>query len=134
MVKILLTDIARSWWLAEEERLAKPVLWDQFSTCFNERFFPKTAKREMEQRFIHLKQFDKSVDANATEFLRLSRFAPSMVENEEDRANRFQHGLRWEIQKLLTSQQLETYSQVLTVASRVEMVMGHENKIKDPTR
>ena len=97
MVKILLTDIARSWWLAEEERLTRLVTWEQFSACFYERFFPKTAKREMKQRFIHLKQYDRSVDAYAAEFLRLSRFSPSMVADEEDRANRFQQGLRWEI-------------------------------------
>ena len=89
MVKILLTDITRSWWLTEEERLTKPISWDQFSTCFYERFFPKTAKREMEQRFVHLRQYDRTVDAYAAEFLRLSRFTPSMVKDEEDRANRF---------------------------------------------
>jgi hypothetical protein len=55
MVKILLTDIARSWWLAEEDRLTRPVLWEQFSVYFYEWFFPKTAKQKIEQRFIHLK-------------------------------------------------------------------------------
>ena len=56
---------------------------------FNERFFPKTARREMEQQFINLRQGSRMADEYASEFLRLSRFAPYMVANEEDRANRF---------------------------------------------
>ena len=82
----------------------------------------------MEQRFVHLRQYDRTVDAYAAEFLRLSRFAPSMVKDEEDRANRFQQGLRLEIQKFLAPQQLDTYSQVLTAARRVEMVANQESR------
>ena len=37
-----------------------------------------------------------------------------MVAEEEDRANRFQQGLRLDIQKFLVTQQLGTYSQVLS--------------------
>ena len=49
VIQILLTDVARSWWLAEEDLLAKPITWDKFTESFFERFFPETAKRDMEQ-------------------------------------------------------------------------------------
>ena len=78
-VVIQLEDIARVWWLAEEPRMQRPVTWRPFSDGFLARFFPKTAKREMEERFCQLRQHDLSVDAYVAEFVRLSRFAPSMV-------------------------------------------------------
>lgn len=98
--------------------MVKPITWDQFTKSFYERFFPKTAKREMEEEFISLKQQEKTVDEYATEFLMLSRFAPSMVADEGDRANRFQQDLRLDIQEYITSHNLDTYSQVLNVARR----------------
>ena len=52
---------------------------------FYERFFPRTARRKMEQQFINLRQRSRSIDEYAAEFLRLSRFAPYMVAEEEDR-------------------------------------------------
>ena len=54
IVKIQLADIARTWWLVEEQRLKTPDTWKQFADGFLERFFPKTAKREMEQQFVNL--------------------------------------------------------------------------------
>ena len=60
------------------------------------------------------------MDEFAAEFLRLSRFAPYMVADEEKRATRFQQGLRVDIQMLLIPHQLRTYSQVLSIARDVE--------------
>ena len=54
VVKFQMTHVARTWWLTEEERLEKPIIWERFSESFYERFFPKTARREMEQQFINL--------------------------------------------------------------------------------
>ena len=54
VAKIQLNDVARTWWLAEEARLEKPISWDQFSKGFYERFFPATAQKEMEEQFIRL--------------------------------------------------------------------------------
>lgn len=43
----------------------------------------------MERRFIKLRQEDMTVDAYATEFLRLSKSAPISVVEERDKAHRF---------------------------------------------
>jgi len=64
----------------------------------------------MEQQFINLRQGSRMVDEYTSEFLRLSQFAPYMVADEEDRANRFQQDLRLDITKHLVTQQLVTYS------------------------
>jgi len=54
VIKIQLKDVGRTWWLAEEARLERPIIWDQFSKGFYERFFPATAQKEMEEQFIRL--------------------------------------------------------------------------------
>ena len=82
--------MARTWRLAEEARLEKPISWDQFSKGFYERFFSTTAQKEMEEQFIKLQQWNRLVDEYAAEFLRLSRFTLYMVADEEKRASRFQ--------------------------------------------
>ena len=74
----------------------------------------------MEEQFIRLQQRNRSVDEYAAEFLRLSRFAPYMVADEEKRASRFQQGLKMDVQMFLIPQQLKTYSQVLSIAREVE--------------
>ena len=104
VAKIQLQDVVRNWWLAKEARLDKPITWDQFSKSFYDRFFPTTAQKEMEEQFIRLQQWNRSVDEYAAEFLRLSRFAPYMIADEEKRASRFQQGLQMDIQVLLIPQ------------------------------
>ena len=64
----------------------------------------------MKDQFIRLQQENRSVDEYALDFLRLSRFAPYTLTDEEKRAERFQQGLRMKIQLLLIPQQLKTYS------------------------
>ena len=49
VAKIQLKDVARTWWLAEEARLEKPITWDQFLKGFYESFFPTMAQKEMEE-------------------------------------------------------------------------------------
>jgi len=133
VAKIQLKDVARTWWLAEEATLEKPITWDQFSKGFYERFFPATAQKEMEEQFIRLQQRNRSVDEYAAEFLRLSRFAPYMVTDEEKRASRFQQGLKMDVQMLLIPQQLKTYSQVLSIAREVErgLEKKSENQVQN---
>jgi len=57
----------------------------------------------MEQQFVNLRQGSRTVNEYAAEFLSLSRFAPYMVGKDENQANRFQQGLRLDIQKFLVT-------------------------------
>ena len=82
----------------------------------------------MEEQFIRLQQRNRSVDEYAAEFLRLSRFAPYMVTDEEKRASRFQQGLKMDVQMFLIPQQLKTYSQVLSIAREVERGLEKKNE------
>jgi len=104
VVKIQLADIARTWWQTEESKLAGEATWKDFTEGFDERFFPEMARKEMEEKFISLKQWNQSVDDYAAEFSRLSRFAAYMVADEAKRASRFQQGLKMDLQKSLFPQ------------------------------
>jgi len=64
---------------------------------FFERFFPSYAKKEMKEQFIRLQQWNQFVDEYAAKFLRLGRFTPYMVAEEENRASRFQQGIKMDI-------------------------------------
>ena len=56
MVKLRFTDVTRTWWLTEEAKLPALITWKQLSDGFYERFFPKIAKKDMEEQFIALRQ------------------------------------------------------------------------------
>ena len=77
---------------------------------------------------MNLMQRDRTVEEYAAEFIRLSRFAPRLVEDEEDKGNHFQQGLKPKIRKFLTSQQLDTYSQVLTAARKVDIEFEEDDQ------
>ena len=86
----------------------------------------------MEEKFINLKQWEKSVDAYAAEFLRLSRFAPYMVADEETKVKRFQQGLNLDMQMYMETQHFATYSHVLTAARGLERLQQKKNKVRPP--
>jgi hypothetical protein len=56
VVSIQLSDVAHIWWKAETERLEKPIAWATFTRSFLAKFFPDTAKVEMERQFTSLTQ------------------------------------------------------------------------------
>jgi len=119
---IQLTDLAHIWWTNELERLGEAATWDVFTKAFLDKFFPETAKFEMERRFTSLTQGSRSVDDYAAEFTRLSRFAPALVADEATRARRFKSGLDFSILENVASLRLPTFDEVLIAAREQEIV------------
>ena len=60
--------------------------------------------------------------------MRLSKYAPEMVNTEEKRMRRFQQGLTLKIQKSLLTTRVDTYAELVELAQRIE---DHESKIRD---
>ena len=125
VVSIQLTDLAHIWWTNEAERLGPgPIYWDTFAEAFLEKFFPTTARYEMERRFLNLVQGNRSVDEYAAEFTRLSRFAPAHVATEEKRAEKFKMGLDTTILEHVVSLPLEYYDGVLKAACQQVIIIA----------
>jgi len=129
VIKIQLTDVARTWWIAEEERLEKLAPYEKFTRAFTSDFSQRLLGGKWNNN-SSIYDRSHSGDEYVVEFLWLSQFTQYMVADEEDRANRFQQGLRLDIQKFLITQQLGTYSQVLSAARGLEQIMKKENKIR----
>ena len=128
---IQLTDLAHIWWTNETERLGPgPIYWDVFATAFLEKFFPSTARYEMERRFITLVQGNRTVDEYAAEFTRLSRFAPAHVATEEKRAEKFKMGLDFSILEHVVSLPRENFDGVLKAARQQESVQRRRRAVQ----
>jgi len=130
VVSIQLTDLAHLWWTNEMERLGVPATWDMFTEAFMDKFFPETAKFEMERRFTNLIQGNRSVDDYAAEFTRLSRFAPALVADEATRARRFKMGLDFSILENVVSLRLSTFGEVLIAAREQEIVQKRRKAVQ----
>ncbi|XP_020264431.1 uncharacterized protein LOC109840265 [Asparagus officinalis] len=131
IVQLQLSNVARTWWDTEEEKLPKPVSLETFRESFLEAFFPKTARLEMQRQFVMLRQRASTVDEYAAEFSKLSRFALAMVSNKVDKGQRFMQGLNFEIQTQIYSQKgVETYADVLEAARKAEQLIGIMSSVK----
>ncbi|XP_071920676.1 uncharacterized protein [Coffea arabica] len=90
-----------------------------------------------EDDFLRLRQGALSVAEYETQFTKLSRFALDLVLIEQKRFHRFVQGLNVEIQEALAAAQLDTFSQVLEKAQRIETARGqvkafHDRKRRQP--
>nr|XP_027122238.1 uncharacterized protein LOC113739200 [Coffea arabica] len=98
---------------------------------------PESNQERREDDFIHLRQGALSVAKYETQFTKLSRFAPDLVLTEQKRIRRFVQGLNVEIQEALAAAQLDTFSQALEKAQRIETARGqvkafHDRKRRQP--
>ena len=73
--------------------------------------------------FIKLTQGNMTVAQYKAEFSRLAKFAPTMVVDEEAKAQRFEDGLRFRIKQGVVPFELTTFRAVVSKALLVEM--GH---------
>ncbi|XP_071932034.1 uncharacterized protein [Coffea arabica] len=118
-----LEGAARAWWNVirnKWERDQTPRIWINFVREFNEKFLPPLVQEKREDDFIKLRQGTLSVAEYETRFTKLSTYAPELVATERKRIRRFIQGLDLEIQDALAAAQVETFSDALEKAQRVE--------------
>ncbi|XP_071938600.1 uncharacterized protein [Coffea arabica] len=115
---------ARAWWNVirnKWEREQTPRTWMNFVLEFNGKFLPPLVQEKREDDFIKLRQGTLSVAEYETRFTKLSTYAPELVATERKRIRRFIQGLDLEIQDALAAAQVETLSDALEKAQRVEI-------------
>ncbi|XP_027122175.1 uncharacterized protein [Coffea arabica] len=115
--------VARAWWdliRGKWERVQTPWTWENFTSEFNEKFLPPLVQEKRKDEFIKLRQGSSSVAEYEGKFIKLSKYAPELVTNEQKRIRRFVQGLNVEIQEGLAAVQISMFTKVLGKAQRVE--------------
>ncbi|XP_027169495.1 uncharacterized protein LOC113769230 [Coffea eugenioides] len=108
--------------------------WVNFTREFNEKYLPPIVQERREEDFICLRQGPLSVAEYETQFTKLSRFAPELVLTDRKRIRRFVQGLNVEIQEALAAAQLDTFSQTLEKAQRIETARSQVKVFRDKKR
>lgn len=112
---------AYHWWQAVKRGYENPaaITWEEFQKVFSDQFYPPSYRYAKKSEFLYLKQGSMSVAEYEHKFNELSRFAPELVATEEDRCRRFEGGLWWEIQVVVTANTYPTMRALAQAAERV---------------
>ncbi|XP_027184026.1 uncharacterized protein LOC113782333 [Coffea eugenioides] len=82
--------------------------------------YTEERREKKEDEFIRLRKGTQIVAEYESQFTRLSKFAPELIVTEQRRVRRFIQGLNVEIQKDLVVAQINTFSEAVEKALRVE--------------
>ncbi|XP_015060212.1 uncharacterized protein LOC107006078 [Solanum pennellii] len=91
-----LKDVAQVWyqmWAAGRARGDVPITWDVLKTPFLKRFFPREQRESKVEEFINLRQLGMSVKEYSLTFVKVSKYASSLVVNNKDEMSRFVTGV-----------------------------------------
>jgi hypothetical protein len=130
----MLQGDAYDWWRIEEEKHnhdPEPYTWKMFKATFYEKYFPTSVHRQKEREFIKLEQGNMTVSQYKAEFARLARFAPTLVEDEDSKARRFEEGLRPRIKTSVIAFELTTYRAVVNKALLIERGLNETQADRD---
>ncbi|XP_030460043.2 uncharacterized protein LOC115680382 [Syzygium oleosum] len=117
---------ASDWWKATRGSIFSEGMgpnWNTFVEAFNGKYFSKSAQEQKMVEFLRLHQNQMIVDQYETEFARLPKFVPRMVENLLDKARRFWDGLKPELRSQLILLNLRDYNELYERAQMVERDM-----------
>mgnify|MGYP004715938393 CR=1 FL=1 len=92
---------------------------------FNEKNFLLLVQKKGEHNFIKLRQGTLSVAEYETQFTKLSKFTSELMVPEQRRVRWFIQGLNMKIQEALIAAQVNTITETLEVAQRIENAKTH---------
>ena len=75
------------------------MIWEIFKADFLDRFFPRQTRGDKVTEFIKLLQGGKSVHEYSLEFVKLSKYSPSLVFNSRDQIGHFVTGFSEDFKK-----------------------------------
>ena len=81
-------------------------------------------KREKHKEFIELKKNNMTVAEYGLKFTQLSAYAASLVATKEEKCQKFEEGLNWDIRSRLTLYDLEGFSRLMAAAIRAEKLVN----------
>ncbi|RVW65054.1 Transposon Ty3-I Gag-Pol polyprotein [Vitis vinifera] len=118
----MLDKEADHWWRMTRRLLEDqgPITWRQFREAFYKKYFPDSVRRQKVGEFIRLEQGDMTVAQYEAKFTELSRFSPQLIATEEEKALKFQDGLKPYLKNKISILKLGVYSEVVDRALIVE--------------
>ena len=75
------------------------MTWETFKKAFLDRFFPRDQRESKVEEFINLHQGGRSVKEYSLKFIKLSKYASSLVSNARDEMSRFVTGMSEELEE-----------------------------------
>ena len=75
------------------------LTWNLFKTTFLERFFPMYMREDKVEEFINLKKGSMIAKEYSPKFVKLSRYATSLVSNSSDEMSRFLIGITKDLEE-----------------------------------
>ncbi|XP_027905905.1 uncharacterized protein LOC114165494 [Vigna unguiculata] len=118
----LLNEDAKYWSTGMQQQMETredPVTWANFRTRFLEKYFPDTARQDMEAEFLALQQRDMSVQEYVNKFEHLTRYSSQNI-TEEWRCFKFERGLKHELKKVVTPLRERRFPVLVEQAKSVE--------------
>ena len=111
----MLDKEADHWWRMTRRLLEDqgPITWRQFREAFYKKYFPDSVRRQKVGEFIRLEQGDMTVAQYEAKFTELSRFSPQLIATEEEKALKFQDGLKPYLKNKISILKLGVYSEVV---------------------
>ncbi|KAL0393200.1 UNVERIFIED_CONTAM: hypothetical protein Sradi_2542800 [Sesamum radiatum] len=112
---------ALDWWKTAPGNKNRPITltWNDFLKEFADKYTPPVYKNHKKVEFLELKQNELSVAGYELQFVRLSKYALEEVSTDELKRDRFERGLRLEIQEKIAIKP-PSYGALLVAALRAE--------------
>ncbi|RVW20291.1 Retrovirus-related Pol polyprotein from transposon 17.6 [Vitis vinifera] len=116
----MLDKEADHWWRMTRRLLEDqgPITWRQFREAFYKKYFPDSVRRQKVGEFIRLEQGDMTVAQYEAKFTELSRFSPQLIATEEEKALKFQDGLKPYLKNKISILKLGVYSERRSTSGR----------------
>ncbi|RVW68203.1 Transposon Ty3-G Gag-Pol polyprotein [Vitis vinifera] len=116
----MLDKEADHWWRMTRRLLEDqgPITWRQFKEAFYKKYFPDSVRRQKVGEFIHLERGDMTVAQYEAKFTELSRFSPQLIATEEEKALKFQDGLKPYLKNKISILKLGVYSERRSTSGR----------------
>ncbi|XP_055803255.1 uncharacterized protein LOC129872324 [Solanum dulcamara] len=107
----------------DAEQAKPPVLtWDDFVKEFHKKYVPPAYHNAKKKEFLNLEQGSMSITEYQQQFLRLSRYAGGIINDEKDKCRRFEDDLNDSIRKSVAVLQHEKFCTLVLAALTWERI------------
>ena len=98
-------------------------MWDDFLREYHDKYTPSVYKKQKRREFIELKQDKLTVAEYGLRFTQLSVYMTNLITTKEEKCQKFEEGLHYDIRSRLTPYDLENFSRLMAAAIRAERLV-----------